>query len=749
MPLASASVRTPETEVRLPVLLPYRLAHPYDYCATPDAGLCPGDYVRVPLAGREAIGVVWDEAAAEQPHDDAIKLKAVAERLAAPRMPAVLRRFVEWVAAYTMTPMGLVLRMTMSIPEALQAPRQLEGLRLRQIALDQMALDQMALERSGRLTPKRNQVIDFLINSGNAPLAKAALARKAGVGATVIQGLIHAGILEAVQLLPSPLAQPDGKHEGPTLSAPQRSAADALKLAITEGGFQPSLLDGVTGSGKTEVYFEALGHALRLGKQALVLLPEIALSAQWLMRFEERFGARPAVWHSELGRAERRRTWRAVAEGEARIVVGARSALFLPFPELGLIVVDEEHDVSYKQEEGVIYQARDMAIVRAKLGKLPIVLASATPSLETMRNAKAGRYAHLHLPDRHAGANLPTIRLIDLRKDPPPRGGWLSPTLSAALEETLNAGEQAMLFLNRRGYAPLTLCRNCGHRFQCPACTAWLVAHRQAERLLCHHCGYSETAPSVCPACGATDRLVPCGPGVERLAEEVSTRFPTARIAIMTSDTIGTATAAADLVRRMQVGEIDLLVGTQVMAKGHHFPNLTLVGVVDADLGLAGGDLRAGERCYQMLHQVAGRAGREARPGCAYLQTHLPETPVMQALATGNRDSFLETEARAREAEGMPPFGKLAALIVSGVDSSKVARYAQRLRRTAPEEGTIHVLGPAPAPLAMLRGKHRTRLLMKAGPNAMLQKALHHWLDPNLPPSGVKLQIDIDPYSFL
>ncbi len=740
MPLASANVRTPETEVRLPVLLPYRLAHPYDYGATPEAGLCPGDYVRVPLARREAIGVIWDEAAAEHPHADAIKLKAVAEHMPAPRMPAVLRRFVEWVAAYTMTPMGLVLRMTMSIPEALQAPRQVEGLRV----------CQMALERSGRLTPKRKQAIDFLINSGNTPLAKTTLAKKAGVGATVIQGLAQAGILEAVQLPPSPLAQPDGKHEGPTLSAPQRSAADALKLAVTEGGFQPNLLDGVTGSGKTEVYFEALGHALRLGKQALVLLPEIGLSAQWLMRFEERFGARPAVWHSELGRAERRRTWRAVAEGEARIVVGARSALFLPFPELGLIVVDEEHDASYKQEEGVIYQARDMAIVRAKLGKFPIVLASATPSLETVRNAKAGRYAHLHLPDRHAGANLPTIHLIDLRKDPPPRGDWLSPTLSAALEETLNAGEQAMLFLNRRGYAPLTLCRNCGHRFQCPACTAWLVAHRQAERLLCHHCGYSEVAPSACPACGAEDRLVPCGPGVERLAEEAASRFSNARIAIMTSDTVGTAGAVADLIHRMQTGEIDLLVGTQIMAKGHHFPNLTLVGVVDADLGLAGGDLRAGERCYQMLHQVAGRAGREAaRPGRAYLQTHLPETPVMQALAAGDRDSFLETEARAREAEGMPPFGKLAALIVSGVDAGNVARYAQHLRRTAPEGETIYVLGPAPAPLAMLRGKHRTRLLMKAGPDAMLQKALHRWLDPNPPPSGVKLQIDIDPYSFL
>lgn len=738
MPLACANVRTSEAEVRLPVLLPYRLAHPYDYLATPDAGLAPGDYVRVPLGKREAIGVVWDETAAPPPADT-VRLKAIAERLAAPRVPTVLRRFVEWVAAYTMTPMGLVLRMTMNIPEALGAPKLSEGLRL----------SPAGLKKPEGLTPKREQLIDFLIDSCNAPLAKAALGRAAGVTPSVVEGARKAGLLETLSLPPAPFAQPDLERHGPELSAPQRSAADALKLAVTEGGFQPSLLDGVTGSGKTEVYFEAIAHALRLGKQVLVLLPEIALGTQWLMRFEERFGTRPAVWHSELGRAERRRNWRAIAEGEARIVVGARSALFLPFPELGFIVVDEEHDASYKQEEGVIYQARDMAIVRAKLGKFPIVLASATPSLETMRNAEGGRYAHLHLPGRHAGADLPHIHLVDLRKNPPPRGKWLSPTLSAALEQTLAAGEQAMLFLNRRGYAPLTLCRNCGHRFRCPACTAWLVEHRQAGRLLCHHCGYSEPTPSACPACGAEDRLVPCGPGVERLAEEAKAAFPEARIAVMTSDTIGTAAAAGDLVQRMQTGEIDLLVGTQIMAKGYHFPSLTLVGVVDADLGLAGGDLRAGERCYQMLHQVAGRAGREARPGSAYLQTYLPENPIMQALAQGKRDAFLETEARAREAEGLPPFGRLAALIVSGVEESAVSRYAQRLRQTAPEGKALHVLGPAPAPLALLRGKHRMRLLVKAGPDALLQKILHGWIGALPPPNGIKLQVDIDPYSFL
>lgn len=737
MPSAPANVRADETDMRLPVLLPLRLAHPYDYAASADSDLRPGDYVRVPFGRREAIGVVWDADVDAPEPTRAFKLRPIGERLASPPMPAALRRFVAWVAAYTMSPMGLVLRMTMPIPEALSPAPETFGFRRR----DGAAPD--------RPTAKRSQLLDFLERSGNLPQPQATLARRAGVGVGVVQGLYEAHVLEKCPLAPAPMAKPDGAYPGPTLSGAQHAAAEALKDVLTEGGFQPCLLDGVTGSGKTEVYFEAIAHALTLGRQALVLLPEIALSAQWLARFEERFQAKPAVWHSELGRAERRRNFRAVATGEARVVVGARSALFLPFPELGLLVVDEEHDPSYKQEEGVIYQARDMAIVRAKLGKLPVVLVSATPSLETLRNADTGRYRRLHLPHRHGGADLPDVQLIDLRKDPPPRGAWLSPVLRNALAAALARGEQAMLFLNRRGYAPLTLCRKCGHRFQCPACTAWLVAHRQTARLLCHHCGYGEPAPAACPACGTEASLVPCGPGVERLAEEARELFPDARIAVMTSDTIPTAEAAGALVQRMQTGEIDLLIGTQIMAKGHHFPGLTLVGVVDADLGLAGGDLRATERCYQMLHQVSGRAGREAQAGHAYLQTHLPETPVMQALAAGARDPFLAAETDAREAGALPPFGKLAALVLSGVEAGRVERYAQRLRRAAPEGDGVQVFGPAPAPLAMLRGKHRFRLLVKAEARVPLQKVLRRWLDPLAPPGGVKLQIDIDPYSFL
>jgi primosomal protein N' (replication factor Y) len=524
--------------------------------------------------------------------------------------------------------------------------------------------------------------------------------------------------------------------------------------ARLNGGFSVTLLDGVTGSGKTEVYFDAIAANLRAGKQSLVLLPEIALSAQFLSRFEARFGAPPAVWHSEIREAQRRRTWRDVAEGRAQVVVGARSALFLPFARLGLIVVDEEHEAAFKQEEGVIYHARDMAVVRARLANIPAVLVSATPSLETTVNVERGRYAALHLPERHGGATLPQIRTVDLRRDPPPRNAFLSPPLRMALKETLEAGEQAMLFLNRRGYAPLTLCRTCGHRLNCPSCTAWLIEHRRTGRLLCHHCGHTEALPQSCPSCSDTGSFVSCGPGVERVAEEARALFPEAKIEIVTSDTVAGPDQAQRFVRRMTEREIDLIVGTQIVAKGNHFPLLTLVGVVDADLGLAGGDLRAAERTYQLLHQVAGRAGRAERPGRALLQTYMPEHQVMKALAElssgkESRDRFLAAEAEDRRRHSWPPFGRLAAVIVSGPDDSAVERVAQRLGRTAPQGEGIEVLGPAPAPLARLRGRYRRRLLVKARREFNLQDAVAAWIGALKPPSGVRVRVDIDPYSFL
>jgi primosomal protein N' (replication factor Y) len=481
----------------------------------------------------------------------------------------------------------------------------------------------------------------------------------------------------------------------------------------------------------------------------LVLLPEIALGAQWLDRFRRRFGAMPAEWHSDVSQSARRDTWRAVANGQARIVVGARSALFLPFAELGLVVVDEEHDASYKQEDGVCYQARDMAVLRASIAKIPIILVSATPSLETVVNVSRDRYRRVHLPRRHAEASLPRIDLVDMRQQRVEAGRFLSPPLVTALGETLMAGEQVLLFLNRRGYAPLTLCRACGHRFQCPNCTAWLVEHRFTARLICHHCGYAAPVPALCPECMTAGTLVPCGPGVERLHEEVAARFPQARTALMVSDLLQGPRAAAELAEAMVEQRYDVLIGTQIVAKGHHFPMLTLVGVVDADLGLVGGDLRATERTYQLLQQVAGRAGRAERPGRVLLQTYMPEQPVMRALAAGDRDRFLAAEAEARRAAGLPPFGRLAALIVSAGEPEAADFAARALARAAPQLPGIAVLGPAPAPLAILRGRHRRRFLVKADRGANLQAVLRDWLARVRVSGSVRVQADIDPYSFL
>ncbi len=533
------------------------------------------------------------------------------------------------------------------------------------------------------------------------------------------------------------------------LSADQQVAARRLLERTGAAGFSVTVLDGVTGSGKTETYFAAIAAALDAGRQVLVLLPEIALGAQWLDRFRRRFGTEPAQWHSDLSPAARRDTWRAVASGRDRLVVGARSALFLPFPELGLIIVDEEHDPSYKQEDGVAYQARDMAVLRASVARIPIVLVSATPSLETVVNIGRGRYAAVHLPRRHAEAALPRIELVDMRRERLQAGRFLAAPLVEAATLTLAAGEQVLFFLNRRGYAPLTLCRACGHRMQCPNCTAWLVEHRFTGRLQCHHCGHAETVPALCPECLASGTLAPCGPGVERIREEVAARFPAARIAMMVSDLLPGPRAASELVEAIAAHRYDVLIGTQIVAKGHHFPALTLVGVVDADLGMTGGDLRAGERTYQLLHQVAGRAGRADRPGRVLIQTYMPEQPVMRALAAGDRDGFLRAEADARRAAGLPPFGRLAALIVSAADAEAADEAARALARAAPQMPGVVVLGPAPAPLAILRGRHRRRFLVKAERGVVVQAVLRDWLGRVRLGGSARLQVDIDPYSFL
>ncbi len=721
---------------RVKVLLPLPLAGGYDYGVPEGVQAEPGDFVEVPLGGRRVIGVVWDDPPDPKSVPDS-RLRAIEAVLPVPPLPAPSRRFIDRIATYTLAPPGSVLRMAMSSPKSLEPP----PAHIVYVAAD-------PVPENLRLTSARRRVMQ--VATDGPPLSASDLAREAGVTPGVIRGLADAGGL-------MPLRLPDGMqfenpnldHPGPILSPDQTRAAETLCAAVKDAVFSVTLLDGITGSGKTEVYFEAVATALAEGGTVLVLLPEIALSAQWLERFQTRFGVSPAEWHSDLPPGTRRRTWRAVAEDRVRVMVGARSALHLPFRDLRLIVVDEEHDGSYKQEEGVIYHARDMAVLRAQIFDCPIILASATPSLESLANVEAGRYHSLRLTERHGTASLPDIEIVDLRKTPPPRQCWISPPLRDALAETLARGEQALLFLNRRGYAPLTLCRTCGHRIECPMCDAWLVEHRFGRRLECHHCGFMMKTPEICPSCEDTGSLVACGPGVERLFEEASTLLPEARIEIVTSDTLQGPLAAAAFVDRMASGEVNLVIGTQIVAKGYHFPLLTLVGVVDADLGLAGGDLRAAERTFQMLNQVAGRAGRAGHAGRVMLQTANPAAAVLQAIAQGDRDGFYAAEAEMRRQQTWPPYGRLAALIVSGEDEALVEKVANDLARTAPRAEGLRVLGPAAPPLALLRGRYRRRLLLKTDRSISIQKALTDWLSQQKPPSAIRIQVDIDPYSFM
>ena len=738
-----ATLTPPETgddATRIAVLLPLGLDTAYDYLVPAGEYAPEGTFVRVPLGNREITGVVWRTI---EDVDDAgltrDRLKHISAVLPVPVLPESMRKLVDWVAEYTLAKRGAVLRMAMSVPAALEPAK--------------MRLAYLAGENfPKRLTPARKRVLDLLADG--LPRGAMEVAREAAVSAGVVRGLANNGALRQVSLPAWQVPErPDWRLPRATLSTDQRASADSLVARIRETGFSVTLLDGVTGSGKTEVYFEAVAAALEAERQVLVMLPEIALSTQWLERFRARFGTAPAVWHSELGQRERRETWRAVAAGSVRVVVGARSALWLPFAELGLMVVDEEHDNAFKQEDGVIYHARDMAVIRARLAAFPLVLSSATPSLETLRNVRGGRYQILNLPDRHGGAQLPHIETVDMRIAPPPRGAWISPPLREAIAESFAAGQQAVLFLNRRGYAPLTLCRACGHRLECPNCSAWLVAHRFSNTLNCHHCDYRRRPPEACPECETEGRMAACGPGVERVAEEAAALFPKMRSEIVTSDTIARPGEAAEFIARIEKHEIDLLIGTQIIAKGHHFPLLTLVGVIDADLGLAGGDLRAAERTYQLLHQVAGRAGRARHPGRVLLQTYMPEHPVMAALATGGREAFLAREAEAREQHGQPPAGRLAAIILSGRNEASVAATARALARIArgalPADGGIEVLGPAPAAMALLRGRYRYRLLIKCTRAVLPQPWLRRWLATLDVPSRVTLRVDVDPYSFL
>jgi primosomal protein N' (replication factor Y) (superfamily II helicase) len=753
---------------RARVLLLNAALGPLDYRVDREHVVEPGSIVLAPLGPRQIAGVVWEPE--RMPSDAEVgdnRLRPLAGVYDIPPIAAPLRRLIEWTADYYLAPPAAVLRMALASASALEERRSVIEYRATGLVPD-------------RLTPQRAQALERI---GERQGLVRELAMIADVTDAVIRGLVKIGAIEAVEVtIDDPYTPPDPDHAPPDLSAEQRAAAGELVEAVsqavprrrpgsswegvddeapdgkyTQTGPWPSpgnkadifLLDGVTGSGKTEVYFEAIAEALRQNRQILVLLPEIALTEPFLRRFEARFGHQPVAWHSDLRQSQRRRAWRAIATGEAKVVVGARSALFLPYRNLGLIVVDEAHEASFKQEDGVMYHARDVAVMRGHFEGCPVVLASATPAIESRQQVVLGRYTELKLPQRFGAAEMPDIAAIDLTADPPPRGRWLAPTLVRAMEETLERQEQVLLFLNRRGYAPLTLCRHCGHRFQCPNCTAWMVEHRLMARLQCHHCGHIMPPPRACPECGEEDSLVACGPGVERIADEVAALFPDARREIVTSDTIWSPARAADFVARMEAGEIDIVIGTQLVTKGYHFPNLTLVGVVDADLGLQGGDLRAAERSFQQIAQVSGRAGRGVKKGHVLVQTHEPGAPVIKALVSGDAASFYAAETASRKSANAPPFGRYAAIIVSSEKLQEAVETARLIGRTAPEVEGMHVYGPAPAPLAMLRGRHRQRLLVHARRALDVQDVIRDWLGGLEWSRGVRVAVDVDPYSFL
>ena len=737
---------------RARVLLLNAAIGPLDYRVDREHVVEPGSIVLAPLGPRQIAGVVWEPE--RMPSDAEVgdnRLRPLAGVYDIPPIAAPLRRLIEWTADYYLAPPAAVLRMALASASALEERRSVIEYRATGTVPE-------------RLTPQRAQALERI---GERQGLVRELTMTAGVTDAVIRGLVKAGAIEAVEVtIDDPFPVPDPDHAPPSLSSEQQAAAHILVDAVRKGGHGTSaaianssdvegaadqffLLDGVTGSGKTEVYFEAVAEAVRRDGQVLVLLPEIALTEPFLRRFEARFGHQPVAWHSDLRQSQRRRAWRAIATGEAKVVVGARSALFLPYRELGLIIVDEAHEASFKQEDGVMYHARDVAVMRGHFEGCPVILASATPAIETQQQVALGRYKEIKLPRRFGEAVMPDIAAIDMLADPPPRGRWLAPTLVRAIEETLARGEQALLFLNRRGYAPLTLCRHCGHRFQCPNCTAWMVEHRLMARLQCHHCGHVMPPPRCCPECGEEESLVACGPGVERIADEVAALFPDARRAIVTSDTIWSPARAADFVARMEAGEIDIVIGTQLVTKGYHFPNLTLVGVIDADLGLQGGDLRAAERSFQQIAQVSGRAGRGVKKGHVLVQTHEPNAPVIRALVSGDAASFYAAETASRRSANAPPFGRYAAIIVSSEQLEEAVEAARLIGRTAPNMEGMHVYGPAPAPLAMLRGRHRQRLLVHARRALDVQDVIRDWLGALEWPRGVRVAVDVDPYSFL
>ena len=726
------------------VLIPNVANAGYDYRLTAPADL--GTFVRVNVMRRPYIGVVYgigDSGLAPEKIRDTTDVFPW-------HLSVSDLQWIQKMSDWTLMTPGAVLRLIVNVPDAFSPPRteQLYG---------------YDFESNVRMTDARQSVADAFASNDNEPMSASDIQNIAHVSAAVIKTMINRGVLIPRDTRTRDANDFDYKYQDMgtvQLNTEQSAAAAEIAAAIDNGGYSAFVLDGITGSGKTQVYFDAAWRAYSHGKSVLLMMPEIALTAQFISRYEHRFGAPPVVWHSNLTAARRRAIWRGVLTGKIRMVVGTRSALFLPWQDLGLIVVDEEHDTSYKQEDMGNYHARDMAVLRAKISGFPIVLTSATPSAETLQNVADGKYRCLKLTARFGGATVPTIETIDMRANRPlpynlpsdddaaaPQNGYLSPNLCNAIQETLNAGRQTMLFINRRGFAPIVQCKKCGWVAQCPDCSVGMTYHKHMGKLLCHMCGRMAPMPTKCPNCG--DNVSCRGAGLEKIQEEVSIKFPSARTALVSSDTIISRQALERIVHKMENGETDIVIGTQILAKGHHFPNLTLVGVVDADMGLFGTDFRAAEHTFQQLFQVAGRAGRGDAPGRVLLQTYQPENPVLTAICNGNRDAFMASDMAARRAAKMPPYGQLIAVIIESQRETVLKKFCADLSAAAPTAAGVKIMGPIAAQIYQVRNWYRMRFLVAGDARAMLQPLVRHWIDKVRAPSNVRVKLDVNPQNFM
>ena len=726
------------------VLLPNVVNTGYDYRLNAPADL--GSFVECRVMNRPYVGVVWGFGDSGLPAE---KIKSVV-RVMDSRLAVSDLQWIQRMSDWTLMTPGAVLKLIINIPDAFLPPR-----------VEQ--LYSFDFDTKIKMTNARQAVADAFSSNDNEPMSVNDIVNIAHVSPAVVRTMIKN---ETLRPSDSRVIENENRfvHEyhdmgNVTLNDEQSHAAAQIGDALSHGGFSVFLLDGITGSGKTQVYFDAVLRAYNAGKSVLLMMPEIALTAQFMSRFESRFGAPPVVWHSNLTAARRRDIWRGVLNGDIRVVVGTRSALFLPWQNLGLIVVDEEHDTSYKQEDMGNYHARDMAILRAAIAGFPVVLASATPSAETLENVANGKYRGLKLTSRFGGATLPKIETIDLREnrpttyktsnadDAPEIAGALSEPMCDAIAETLNNHQQVMLFINRRGFAPIVQCKKCGWTATCPDCSVGMTYHKRIGKLLCHMCGRTEPMPCKCENCEGEVSMR--GIGIEKIQEEVLARFPNARTAIVSSDTIASRQSLERIVSKMESGEIDIVIGTQILAKGHHFPNLTLVGVVDADMGLFGTDFRAAEHTFQQLFQVAGRAGRGAFPGHVLLQTYQPDNLVLNAICAGNRDDFMATDMAGRRMAKMPPYGQLVAVVIESAKENVLQKYCADLAAVAPSINGGRIMGPVPAQIYQIRNWYRMRFLISGDVRAKLQPIVSNWIARVKQPANIRVKIDVNPVNFM